>query len=93
MIFALKISKQKLLCGTYFVPICWIRLSWGSPTLGSLLLCSNSGHLFRIMNDDTTNSFLKYENAVILSSFSPIFFQFQVTYFSSKNSKTLQVYH
>ena len=76
---------------TYFVPI--YGFSWASPSLSSLLFYSSCGLLFRIMNDRTTKNFLKYEKAVILSNFSPIFFEPQVSYFNSKNSKTLQVYH
>ena len=49
--------------------------SWVSPTLSSLLFCSSCGLLFRIMNDGTTNNFLKYEKAVTLSIFSLIFFE------------------
>ena len=56
---------------TYFVPI--YGFPWASPTLSSLLFYSSCGLLFRIMNDSTTNNFLKYEKAVILSNFSPIF--------------------
>ena len=67
--------------------------SWVSPILNSLLFCSSCGLLFRIMNDGTTNYFLKYEEAVIRFNFSSIFFEPQVSYFNSKNSKTLQVYH
>ena len=64
-----------------------------SPTSSFLLFCSSCGLLFRIMHDGTRNNLLKYEKVVILLNFSSTFFEPQVNYFNSKNSKTLQVYH
>ena len=76
---------------------CYILLFWSympGPVfpgfhqfVSSLLFCSSSGLLFRIMNDGTANNFLKYEKAVILFNFSSLFFEPQVSYFNSKNIK------
>ena len=68
---------------------------WVSPTLSSLLFCSSCRLLFQIMNDGTTNNFLKYEKAVILFNFSLIFFEPPVSYFISKiarQSKYINIY-